>query len=142
MKKFIAFYIKKLGEAYMSETLTIHDVCEDTSIREKVHDAGKFLFFSWGEGFSDIKYRLYGFRVQYPSGDIKYFEYFRTKLVFRANSFGTGGTESPEKEVNSIKRASVLQSIINDLERDGYSVMADQLSLFMNGKIPMLIIQK
>lgn len=122
----------------MSETLTIHDVCEDTSIREKVHDAGKFLFFSWGEGFSDIKYRLYGFRVQYPNGDIKYFEYFRTKLVFRANS----STESPEKEVNSIKRASVLQSIINDLERDGYSVMADQLSLFMNGKIPMLIIQK
>ncbi len=126
----------------MSETLTIYDVVQDTKIREKVRNAGKFLFLSWGDGFADIEYRLYGFRVQYPSGEVKHFEYFRTKLVYHPNQYGSGGTQVPAKEVNTIERASVLQGIINDLERDGYSVMADQLSLFMNDKIPMLIVQK
>lgn len=83
-----------------------------------------------------VKYEIYALRIQFPDGSKKILEYDRQKHkeVTRNNYI----PNSPDE----VKRIETVQQVVNDLENQGYSVPADQLALFMQGKIELLIMQK
>ena len=120
----------------MTSTITITLVYEDTLIEEKTGEPGKFLFFSW-TGYSKIKYRIYELKLLLPNGETKIIEIERAKF-----EYVYGRSVFEPAPINRMNLQEKTLRVINELEEEGYSVRQDQLALFMNLKITMLILQK
>lgn len=120
----------------MARTLTIQSVYSDISKREQVGKPGKFLFLKW-DGYAEVRYRVYAFRIQYPDGEEKYVEYDKKKYRWNGSNYYLD-----EDDVDFTARSKVLQNIVNELEDEGYFVENEILSRFMNWKISMMIMQK
>jgi hypothetical protein len=75
----------------------------------------------------NIKEGNYIFNIQYPDNR-------EENIIYNENTDGV--------IVPRIERLKVLQRIINRLEKEGYSVNIEQLTVFMRNKVKYLIMQR
>ena len=114
----------------MKKTLIIHDI----NRIEKEIETIKFFKFSF-----NVKkiYRKYCFRIDHHDGSIDYIEYDSIRIMSERNNVDTS-----EHKFDFFKRSSEFQKILNRFESENYRVGSKYISLFIDGKIGKLILQK